>query len=179
MATDTKTPAISVEFMTGTDFLPYGVKFTSADGHERTILLSDLTTEMRTMSMAHGVKQKIVDAAAIARNPDTGRSATILDKWDALTAVADRLISGTWNKGRADGTSNVGGLLLRALVRMYVGKKTEDQLRDYLTAKTAEERASLRKNPKVAAIILAIQAEDLAAKGTPDDSDDQLADLDN
>lgn len=115
----------------------------------------------------HGLKQKIVDAAAIGRNPDTGRSASVAEKYAAMLEVFERLCGGDWNKGRADGTTGSGGLLFRALVILYPAKSADD-LRTYLEGKTKTEQAALRKNPKVAAIIDTLRDDDDAANGETD-----------
>lgn len=104
----------------------------------------------------HGLKQKLVDAAAISRNTDTGRAASVEDKYQAVLAVFERITdkdAPSWNAVREGGAGAGGGLLLRALVQMYAGKKTKDQLVEYLETKTAAEKTALRKNPKIAAII--------------------------
>lgn len=128
-------------------------------------------------AMLHGLKQKLVDAAAISRNTATGASATIQDKYDAVREVAERLMAGEWNKRREAGAgSGPGGLLKAALIRLYAGRMNEEQLDAWLTAKTDKEKAALRKNPKVAEIIDTIRAE--RAKDTPAGAaDDLLAEL--
>jgi hypothetical protein len=118
---------------------------------------AELTTELQRIATLHGLKQKLVDAAAISRNPETGRSATVDDKYDAVYAVYQRLISGQWNEPR-EGGGNQGGLLFKALCRMYADK-TPEQLREWLEKKSDKEKAALRANPKVAAVIAEIQAE--------------------
>lgn len=134
---------------------------------------ANLSPAIREQAMMHGLKQKLIDAAAISRNPDTGKSASPADKWAAVNAVYERLLRGEWNAQRGDGTGN-GGLLFRALCRMY-GTKTPDQIREFLDGKTDAEKAALRKNPKVAAIIVEIQAE--AGKAGDVDSDALLGEL--
>lgn len=138
---------------------------------------ADLTEELRGQAMFHGLKQKLVDAAAISRNPETGRSASIEDKYQAVRAVYDRLISGHWNAVRGEGGTGTGGLLFAALCRMYAGRKTEDELREWLSTKDKKAQAELRKNPKVAAIIEQIKAE----RGADDDDigEDLLNELDD
>lgn len=136
-----------------------------------------LSDTIRQQAIMHGLKQKLVDAAAISRNTDTGASATVQDKYDAVREVAERLMAGEWNKRREAGAgSGPGGLLKAALVRLYAGRMNEEQLDAWLTAKTDKEKAALRKNPKVAEIIEAIRAE--RAKDTPAGAaDDLLAEL--
>jgi hypothetical protein len=126
-------------------------------GQTLEMLVENLTEEIKTQALMHGLKQKLVDAAAISRNTETGRSATIQDKFDAVKEVYDRLLAGEWNKVRAGGGGG-GGLLLQALIRLYPGKSKED-LETYLAARTKAEQAALRINPKIAPVIAEIQAE--------------------
>lgn len=135
---------------------------------------SQLTSDIARAATMHGLKQKLVDAAAISRNPETGRAASINDKFQAVKTVFDRLLAGQWNATR-EGGGATGGLLLQALVRMYAGKKTADQLRDYLAGKSDAEKTALRKNPKVAAIIDEIRAEN--GKTASIDTDELLNEL--
>lgn len=143
------------------------------------IALEELTPEMLIMAALHGLKQKVVDAAAIPRNTLTGRSATNREKYEAMKAVRDRVVAGQWNATRGEGGPTTGGLLFEALVRLYP-RKTPDELRAYLAKKDKAAQAALRKNPRVASIIEEIKAE-LAAKGKsePDSSDDMLDELED
>ena len=137
----------------------------------------DLVASIQEQAVFHGLKQKLVDAAAISRNPETGRSASIEDKYQAVSAVYDRLLAGHWNAVRGEGGTGTGGLLFAALCRMYVGRKTEEELREWLSTKDKKAQAELRKNPKVAAIIEQIKAE----RGADDDGlgEDLLGELDD
>ena len=132
---------------------------TFAHGRELTLDTDRLPGEVRQYAVLHGLKQKLVDAAAIGRNPETGRSATIADKYDAVRAVYGRLLAGKWNAERGEGGAPSGGLLFAALVRMYDGKKSEEAIREFLAGKSDKEKAALRKNPRVAEIIEEIKAE--------------------
>ena len=146
------------------------------NGKTLTIKTDALPPEIVTQALLHGLKQKLVDAAAISRNPDTGRSATTDDKFAAVKEVYDRLLSGQWNKGREGGSgAGNGGLLFRALVIMYPAK-TPEQLRTYLDGLDDKQQAALRKNPKVAPIIAEIRAKSAKAD---DNGDDLLAGLED
>lgn len=140
-----------------------------------TIDADRLSESIRDAAMMHGLKQKICDAAAISRNPDTGRSASIRDKFDAMQEVCDRLVAGNWNKP-ADGSSGPkGGLLFAALCRRSPEKNPE-ALRVWLEGFDDTQKAALRANPKIATIIAEIKAERDAAKvdGSGIDSDELL-----
>ena len=120
----------------------------------------DLTEQVREQAVFHGLKQKLVDAAAISRNPETGRSASIEDKYQAVWTVYDRITRlGEWNAVRGEGGTGTGGLLFAALCRMYAGRKTEEELREWLGTKDKKAQAELRKNPKISTIIDQIKAE--------------------
>lgn len=144
-------------------------------GESLTIRAADLSQTIIAQAIMHGLKPKLVDAAAISRNTETGRAASVADKFEAVKEVYDRLLSGEWNKRRDGGAGASGGLLFRALCRMYDGKKTADDIKAFLEAKTDAEKAALRKNSKVAAIIEEIRAE--SAKGDGATGEDLLADL--
>jgi hypothetical protein len=129
-----------------------------ANGEQLVMRGDALNTDIQAHATMHGLKQKLVDAAAISRNPETGRAATVQDKYDAVKTVYDRLLAGAWNANREGGTAN-GGLLFRALLRMYQGRKTEQDIREFLEGKSDAEKTALRKNPRVAQIIEDIRAE--------------------
>lgn len=138
---------------------------------------TDLSGNIVAQALLHGLKQKLVDAAAISRNTETGRSATPQDKFEAVKEVYDRLLAGEWNKRREGGTSVAGGLLVQALVKLYAGRKTAEQIKEFLEGKTDAEKAALRKAPTVAAIIEELKAAKVKTDGV--DTDALLADLDD
>lgn len=159
--TDTKRAAIAA------DITKMVLTFTAANGEEVRIDADTLTTEVRHTAMMHGLKQKIGDAAAMSRNPETGASATLADKVAAMRAVSDRLQAGQWNAER--GTGGEGGLLVRALMQLSPDK-TRAEVEATIEKWTTAEQAAVRKNPKVAAIIAAIQAEKAKASGIDSDA---------
>ena len=151
-----------------------GITLTFANDQELRIHASQLTPEIGAHALMHGLKQKLVDAAAISRNPETGRPATVEDKYQAVKTVYDRLLAGAWNATR-EGGGATGGLLLQALVRMYAGRKTPDELRAFLADKTDAEKTALRKNPRGAQIIEDIRIE--TGKAANIDTDEMLGEL--
>ena len=134
------------------------VSWAFKDGRALKISLSDLTPELREMAALHGLKQKIGDAAAISRDPASGRSATLSTKYDAAREVLERLtISQTWNKGR-EGGGATGGLLLRALCQFYSDKEPEE-VRAWLETMDDAKKQALRVNPKISELIMKLKAE--------------------
>ena len=149
---------------------------TFANGEQLIISTERLSNGLLYAAAAHGLKQKLVDAAAISRNPETGRAATVQDKYEAVKVVYDRLLSGAWNAVR-EGGGQSGGLLFKALLRMYAGRKTEQDIRAFLEDKSDAEKTALRKNPRVAQIIEDIRAE--TGKAASIDTDSILEELDD
>ena len=147
-----RTPALRVEI----DDMGLALQF--ADGEQLSLGLSGLSDDIRHYATLHGLKQKLVGAAAISRNPETGRSATVADKYNAVKAVYDRLLAGQWNAPRGEGGTSATGLLFRALCRMYP-ERAPETIREYLDGKNKKDQDALRRNPHVAAIIEEIKAE--------------------
>ena len=168
-------PAIDATVLTELSGTPYGLHLAFSHGEKLILRATDLSPTIVAQAIVHGLKQKLVDAAAISRNTETGRAASVADKYNAVKEVYDRLLAGEWNKRREGGAGGSGGLLFRALCRMYDGSKTPDDIQALLEGKTAAEKAALRKNSKVAAIIEEIRAE--SAKDGDVNADDLLADL--
>lgn len=145
-----------------------------ANGETLTLWADVLSTDIQQQAMLHGLKQKLVDAAAISRNPETGRAASVEDKFQAVKTVYERLRGGSWNAIR-EGGGTTGGLLLQALCRMYAGRKTPEELKAFLAYKSDAEKTALRKNPRVAQIIEDIRAEQ--GKAASIDTDELLGEL--
>lgn len=148
---------------------------TFINGEALEIDAATLPADIAMQATLHGLKQKLVDAAAIARNTETGASATVNDKIAAVKEVHARLTSPnpTWNKVRAAGEGGGNNLLARALMKM-TGKDAAG-IAAYLENKTKEEKAALRKNPRVATLIAEMQAAAAATDGI--DTDSLLAEL--
>ena len=165
----TRTPAISVAQDA------YGrTLFTFADGRELKVDVDSLDPSIQREAMIHGIKQKLLDAGAIARNTETGRSATVDDKYEAVAEVHARITgpSPTWNKGRSGG-DGASTLLVQALVRLY--GKPRAVVVAWLDGKTKEERAELRKNDKIISAIAEIQRETAGDTSASDAMLDELA----
>ena len=155
-----------------------------------------LNPEIQRAAMLHGLKQKLVDAAAISRDTTTGRAATIITKFDAVKEIFDRITGAggkapSWNKSRVGGAGGQGGLLARAIARY---KNVEvAAAKAYLDRLTDAQKQALRVDPRIAAIINDLRAESAKPAGIdtdallggldggfgPDDDDDDDADDDD
>ena len=165
MSNETKrVPVVTTEFdeQTGT------LSVVFSDGRRHSFLLEDVAPEIRLRAEVHGFNAKLVDAAAIARDTTTGRAATLETKYQAVMDVFSRLTHPTtpmWNKVREGAGGGNGNLLVAAIVRLYNGRKTEEQIRAYLATLTDAQKQALRTDGKIAPIIAEIKAEREIAKG--------------
>lgn len=136
-----------------------GTTITLTFGNGKTLSLdvTKLNADIATDAVLHGVKQKLVDAAAISRNTVSGASASIEDKYRAVLAVFERITHPTspaWNSVRgSDGGGNYSGLV-RAIAAL--SKNTHENVKAKLEGKTPQELTALRKSPKIAAKIAEI-----------------------
>ena len=135
-----------------------------------------LAPEIQRAAMLHGLKQKLVDAAAISRDTATGRAATITTKYEAVREIFDRITgeNPSWNKPRAGGAGGQGGLLARAIAR-YKSVPVE-AAKAYLDRLTDAQKQALRVDPRIATVINELRAE--SAKPAGIDTDALLGGLD-
>ena len=135
-----------------------------------------LAPEIQRAAMLHGLKQKLVDAAAISRDTTTGRAATIVTKYDAVREIFDRITgeNPSWNKPRAGGQGGQGGLLARAIAR-YKGVEVA-AAKAYLDRLTDAQKQALRVDPRIATIINELRMESTKPAGI--DTDALLGGLD-
>lgn len=133
---------------------------TFANGKDLSINVDMLNAEIAKQSMLHGLKQKLVDSAAISRNTNTGRAASIDDKYTAVKEVFDRITGPqpTWNKVRGEGVGPSGArnLLVRAIMEVKGVSRDKSEL--FVEARSKEELSALRKNPAIAAAIARFQS---------------------
>lgn len=131
-----------------------------------------LNPEIQRMAMLHGLKQKLVDAAAISRDTTTGRAATIATKYNAVKEIFDRITGASgwpaWNKPRAGGAGGQGGLLARAIARYK--SVTVEQAKAHLDRLTDAQKQALRTLPQIATIINELRAESAKPAGIDADA---------
>jgi len=144
-----------------------------------------LSQAVQSRAMLHGMIQRISDAAAIGRNPETGASATPEEKLANMAALVAHYESGTaeWSRKRGTGEGrDTSGITLQAIAR--VKGITEDAARASVEAyaaksgiETKEAYRTLAKAKAVAEAILVIKAERLAGTEATLDADEALAGL--
>lgn len=158
--------------------------FVTADGKVQ-IRLDFRNGESRTFTVpdalmlkfaAHGAEQKLGDEIAGLKG-EGGKEADIDDCVLAIDELIDRLYDGEWNQKReANGLAGTS-VLIRALVELYAGRKTVEDIKAFLKPKTQAEKIALRNSAKVKPIIDRMEAEKAAKVGSKVDGDALLAGL--
>lgn len=169
--TGKRAPGIVIDYNAACDT----VTVNHPDGQNVALAVDELTEVLVRQATCHGLKQKLGDAMAIPRDPDTGLPATVDDKWSAVMRVLDGLRAGEWNQ-RAAGEGEGGGLLLRAMRRLSPEADVAT-LRGRIAGLDKKQQAALRANPRVAAAIAEIKREDAARAGAGVDGDSLLDSL--
>lgn len=109
----------------------------------------NLHTDVAARAAIHGMIQRISDAAAIPRDPETGKSATPQEKYDAMAALVAHYESGTAEWSRVgQGTGEPRGQLFRALCVVYPNR-AQSEIREWLNGKSKAEQATMRATQKV------------------------------
>lgn len=135
--------------------------------------MDNVSGEVRVHAAIHGMIQRISDAAAISRNPDTGKPATAQEKFDRMATLIEHYNSGTSEWSRVgQGGGNKGGYLFRALQILYPNRPV-DELKSWMDKKSKSEQAALRASPKIRAII------DTFVEDSDIDTDAMLDELDS
>lgn len=117
-----------------------------------------VSKENHMQAKMHGFIQRISDAAAISRDPETGQPASAQDKFDAMSRLVAHYESGTseWSRKPVAGERERGGLLFKALCKMSP-TKTPDEIRTWMDGKTKAQLSAIRTSAKVATVIESIR----------------------
>lgn len=125
------------------------------------VIRMDLTAihgDIMRHAAIHGMIQRISDAAAISRDPETGKPASAQDKFDAMSRLVAHYESGTseWSRKPVAGEREKGGLLFKALCQMSPSKSPEE-IRAWMGTKTKKELALISRTEKVATVIATLR----------------------
>lgn len=147
------------------------IAFTVINVGEFVLDTSLVSETCRERAMLHGFVQRISDAAAISRDPETGLPASPELKFARMQRLAEHYESGAeeWTI-RSGGGATGGGLLFQSLMRLFPEKGAE-AIRARLEKLDKREQAALLNSPAVKVHADAIRAE--AGKGI--DTEELLA----
>lgn len=131
------------------------VTMTWADGIVDKLEIARLSKAIIEAAIENGIKQKLGDAAAISRDPITGRSATIQTKRERVRAVAQNLLDGHWiapTRSGSGGGDSIRRTLVDALLQLNPSLDRE-RVTAAITAKSHAEVLAMRAVPRVAEVI--------------------------
>jgi HSP90 family molecular chaperone len=126
-----------------------------------------LEDSLKKRAMFHGLNQKVRDSAA-------GKDKTEQQQYEAMQEVCATLMEGAWDKAR-EGAQVSDERLITAMHRLRPNLAIE-QVTASIKAATPEQKKTLIANPKFAAMLAQIRADELASKAT-DAGDDLLDEL--
>lgn len=159
-ATTTRTAAVT------TDVFGTMLTLNFSNGKELIVDTTKLSAEIILQATMHGLKQKLVDAAAIGRDMVTGKTATIDDKYNAVLSVYERITmeGGTWNANREGVEKAQGGMFVRAM--MELTKKDKTAIDAQIATLSKEQIAALKKNPRIMDIMHRLEREKTTGNDT-------------
>ena len=131
------------------------VTMTWADGIVDKLEIAKLSPSIIEAAIENGIKQKLGDAAAISRDPITGRSATIQTKRERVRAVAQNLLDGHWiapTRSGNGGGESIRRTLVDALLQLNPALDRE-RVTTAIAAKSHAEILAMRAVPRVAEVI--------------------------
>lgn len=119
------------------------------NGETRTFTIPDA---LLAKFASHGAEQKLGDEIAGVDD--------IEDAVMAIDDLIDRLYNGEWGVARDKSGLAGASILMRALVEST--GKTAEEIKKFLSDKTAAQKAALRTNPKIKPIVDRLEAEKAA-----------------
>ncbi len=126
---------------------------------------------------AHGAEQKLGDQIAGLKD-DKGNDAELDDCILAVDELIEQLYDGVWSQKRESNGLAGTSVLIRAMVELYAGKKTVEEVKTFLKTKTQAEKIALRNSAKLKPIVERLEAEKAAKNAGKIDADALLAGLD-
>lgn len=125
-----------------------------ANGTRLALDESQLSEEIRALSLSHGIKQKV---------GDTGSGKTVAETAENMAACISNLLAGLWNV-------KVGGnsTLVEAVANLQ--GITLDESRDLIGSRSPDELKMIQEHKDIKAEIARIKAERLAKAAAADDT---------
>lgn len=133
------------------------IVFTVKGAGELKLNMTDVHEANRVRAMGHGFVQRVSDAAAIARDTKTGKSATPEEKLAAMKRLVDHYESGAegWSPIRAEGGEREpsGAADLRTALGELYPQKAVERIAEFVKGLTGAERLSLMASDAVKPLV--------------------------
>jgi hypothetical protein len=138
-----------------------GVTFVVREVGTLRLSFANLSGAVRDRALAHGLVQRVSDAAAKSRDAVSGKAQSPEVKFAAMKELVDHYMSGTesWALGRESEGQNVG-LLVECLSEIYPERNVES-IRQWVKLRSAAERKSMLGSEKIKPIAERIEKEKL------------------
>lgn len=150
----------------------FNVRGAAQDGGSKSITfdMSKVHPNNAAYAALHGFNQRLRDAAALSRDPKTGRAPTPGDRFAAIERLVEHYHSGAaeWNLRAAAGERTSGELGMLAAAIAELKAKDVIEVRDWLKTKTEAERKALAVSAAIKPIMDRMREQ---AAGTVDAED--------
>ncbi len=155
----------------------FNVRGAAQDGGSKSITfdMSKVHPNNAAYAALHGFNQRLRDAAALSRDPKTGKPPSPADRFEAIARLVDHYHSGSpdWNLRVAAGERTSGELgMLAAAIAEFKGKDVIE-VRDWLKTKSEAERKALAVSAAIKPIMDRMREEAAA----PVDAEEMLGEL--
>lgn len=127
-----------------------GIDFEFAHGAVLEINLDDLSEEVQTNLMLHGLSQKIGDSYSGSKDSE--------EAFKFAAGTVQRLKDGEWKAAREGGGVKRTTILVEALERVFPDQ-SQEACQDKVAAMSDEQIKGLKAHPQIKAAIAAITAE--------------------
>lgn len=136
------------------------MRFTVLGAGEAVLDLEALHAAVIQKATLHGLKARIVDAAAIPCDPTTGKSASAAQKYTAVLNLVSHYNSGSteWSPKRSERIGSDEGLLATALGELR-SDRTQEQIKEFISGLTKPQRLALMATKDIRQVVDRIRAE--------------------
>lgn len=130
------------------------------DGSDAVMVLdmAKVSATVKAYAAFHGMKQRLVDAAAMSKDTKDGSAASPATKADAIRKLVDFYATGTEKWSRVSEGGPKGGFLFEALCKVYGHMKAPSEIRAWLDGLSDKEQAALREDDTIAPVIAELKA---------------------
>ena len=145
-----------------TTIRPDGTVLCEFPGYDALVIDPNAMPEnVRLLCMAYGAREKATNAAALGRDPKTGKPASVADKRQRVLDVVDAMMAGAWEV-RASGTGD--DAVLAQAIAEYKGMP-EHEAREIVAEWDAGTKKAMMGDDELAPIVARLRKAAAARAG--------------
>lgn len=145
-----------------TSIRPDGTVLCEFPGYDTLVIdPNDMPENVRLLCMAYGAREKATNAAALGRDPKTGKPASVADKRQRVLDVVEAMMAGAWEV-RASGTGD-DAILAQAIAEYK--EMTEAEAREIIAEWDAGTKKAMLGDDELAPIVARLRKAAAARAG--------------